>query len=55
MPEFILPAEADHCPYCEAVLRLPPNCCDKMIDEYHKEVKSYYDEMDEELEQYDKE
>lgn len=27
MPEFILPAEADHCPDCGAVLRYPPDCC----------------------------
>jgi hypothetical protein len=33
MPEFILPAEADHCPYCNGVLRSPPDCCDKMKDD----------------------
>jgi hypothetical protein len=33
MPEFILPAEADHCPYCNGVLRNPPDCCDKMKEE----------------------
>lgn len=37
MPEFILPAEADHCPHCGQVLRDPPNCCQKMMDEYSAE------------------
>jgi hypothetical protein len=33
MPEFILPAEADHCPHCGAELRDPPLCCPKMAHE----------------------
>lgn len=37
MPDFILPAEADHCPYCGAALREPPDCCDAMRAEHRRE------------------
>lgn len=37
MPEFILPAEADHCPHCGQVLRDPPDCCEPMRREYEAE------------------
>lgn len=37
MPELVLPAEADHCPYCNEVLLIPPKCCDQMIAEYNKQ------------------
>ena len=33
MPEFILPEEADHCPYCGQVLTIPPHCCEKAAEE----------------------
>ena len=33
MPEFILPAEADHCPHCGKALYDPPNCCEAMQQE----------------------
>lgn len=34
MPEFILPAEADHCCHCEAVLYNPPRCCEAAEADY---------------------
>lgn len=34
MPEFILPAEADRCPHCNAVLYDPPNCCEEAQRDY---------------------
>lgn len=36
MPEFVLPAEADRCPHCDAVLTAPPGCCDKAKQEHHQ-------------------
>ena len=30
MPEFVLPAEADRCPFCGGVLFDPPQCCERM-------------------------
>jgi DnaJ-class molecular chaperone len=38
MPEFILPAEADHCPHCGEVLHEPPNCCEAMKGEHAAET-----------------
>jgi Zn-finger nucleic acid-binding protein len=46
MPEFILPAEADHCPHCGAVLRDPPNCCETMEQEYSEEMHRRYPASD---------
>lgn len=43
MPEFILPEEADHCPYCEEVLYWPLNCCEEMIEEYERDDFSCYE------------
>lgn len=51
MPEFIIPAEADHCFYCGKVLYDPPNCCDEAqtdyaarhFDEYENEKPYYLD------------
>lgn len=38
MPEFILPAEGDHCPHCGEMLRDPPNCCEQMAQEHSEEM-----------------
>lgn len=41
MPEFILPAEADRCPYCNAIIYLGIDCCPAMAqahEEYRRET-----------------
>jgi hypothetical protein len=48
MPEFILPAEADHCPHCDAVLRDPPDCCEAMKAEYSREFMATLAAQDDE-------
>jgi hypothetical protein len=43
MPEFILPAEADNCPFCHSVLYIPPECCDTMKRQYYHELEENAD------------
>jgi predicted amidophosphoribosyltransferase len=36
MPDLTLD-EADRCPYCNKILRDPPNCCPEMIEDSDKQ------------------
>jgi hypothetical protein len=45
MPEFILPEEGDRCPYCDAVLYYPPNCCKEIQQEYQDMEKENFESL----------
>lgn len=45
MPDLTL-EEADRCPHCDAVLRIPPKCCEPMRREYAKDLKERADALD---------
>ena len=49
MPEFILPAEADTCPYCGAYLTLPPRCCGEARADYDAEERKREEEINHQL------
>ncbi len=46
MPEFILPDEADRCPYCDRVLRDPPECCAEMIKDHAEDERKRWTELE---------
>jgi hypothetical protein len=53
MPEFILPAEADHCSYCGKVLRIPPACCMQMAEKYRQDEEQRWQELNKRVEFYE--